>query len=155
MSLNKVLLLGHLGANPELRYSQNQTAICSFTLATNESKPGPDGQYVDHTEWHNIVTFGKTAENCSKFLQKGRQAFVEGKIQTRKYQDKEGKDRYFTEILASNVRFIGGAQKQGQGEQTQYSSRGEMGGADMSSSPTPNLKPIGETVSFNDEDIPF
>ena len=107
MSVNKVILLGNLGKDPELRYSAQQTPVCSFSLATNDRRKDQSGNWVDHTEWHNIVTFGKTAENCSQYLKKGRQAFIEGSIRTRKWQDKEGKDRYTTEIVAYTVQFIG------------------------------------------------
>jgi len=107
MSVNKVILIGNLGKDPELRYSGAQMAIATFSVATNERKKDASGQWVDHTEWHNIVVFGKTAENCANFLKKGRQAYIEGSIRSRKWQDKEGKDRYTTEILANTVQFIG------------------------------------------------
>ena len=91
MGINKVMLLGNLGKDPEVRYTPQQMAICQFSLATGERKKDTNGQWVDHTEWHNIVVFGKTAENCARFLKKGRQAFIEGRIRTRKWQDKEGR----------------------------------------------------------------
>lgn len=101
MSINKIFLLGRLGKDPELKMTQSQTAICNFSLATTERlKEG------EKTEWHNIICFGKTAENCSKYLAKGSQVHIEGKIQTRKWQDKEGRDRYTTEILANSVTFL-------------------------------------------------
>ncbi len=81
-------------------------AMATFSIATNERKKGQDGEWEDHTEWHNIVTFGKTAENCAKFLQKGRQVYIEGRIQTRKY-DKDGVTHYRTEVVANNVSFLG------------------------------------------------
>ena len=115
MSVNKVMLLGNLGKDPELRYSPQQVAVCHFSLATNERRKDQSGNWVDHTEWHNIVTFGKTAENCAQYLKKGRQAFVEGSIRSRKWQDKEGKDRYTTEILAQIVQFVGGSRDAGKG----------------------------------------
>lgn len=77
MGINKVMLLGNLGKDPEVKYTPQQMAICRFSLATGERKKDQSGQWVDHTEWHNVVTFGRTAENCAKFLKKGRQAFVE------------------------------------------------------------------------------
>ena len=111
MGVNRVILLGNLGKDPEMRYTPQQMAICRFSLATGERKKDSSGNWVDHTEWHNIVTFGKNAENCNKYLKKGRQAFVEGKIRTNKWQDKEGKDRYTTEILADTVQFVGGSRQ--------------------------------------------
>lgn len=105
--VNKVILLGRLGSDPEMKHSQSQTAICNFKLATNERKKGADGQWGDHTEWHNVVCFGKTAENVNTYLAKGKQAFIEGKIQTRKYEGKDGNTKYFTEIVANSVQFLG------------------------------------------------
>lgn len=149
MSVNKVLLLGRLGADPELRHTNNQTAVCNLSVATNDRRKGQDGQWTDFTEWHKVATFGKTAENCSNYLKKGRQVFVEGRIQTRKWQDKDGKDRYSTEIIANSVQFIGGKAEGGE-----YSSQSapaqpqvNAGEIDMSS--------VGKAVSFDDDDIPF
>ncbi len=154
MSLNRVFLIGNLGADPELRYSQSQLPICKFSLATNERKQGDDGQWTDHTEWHNIVAFGKTAETLSKFCQKGKQVFIEGRIQTRKYQDQEGKDKYFTEVVASGFRFLGGAR--GEGLEVERTGGGRSAApAKGGAAPQPAGAPIGETISFDDDDIPF
>ena len=156
MSLNRIFLIGNLGADPELRYSQSQLPICKFSLATNERKQDENGEWTDHTEWHNIVAFGKTAETLSKYLQKGRQVFIEGRIQTRKYQDKEGKDKYFTEVVANGFRFIGGSRGEGMEIERTPKSGGE---STPTPAPTPTPKgagvPIGETISFDDDDIPF
>ncbi|MCS6961475.1 MAG: single-stranded DNA-binding protein [Deltaproteobacteria bacterium] len=105
--LNKVFLVGYLGKDPELRVTPSGVQVCQFTLATSEKRRDPTtSQLVDHTEWHNIVVFGKTAESCSRYLKKGSQVFVEGKIQTRKWQDQNGLQRSTTEILATGVRFL-------------------------------------------------
>lgn len=158
MGVNKVILLGNLGKDPELRYTTSQTAVCSFSLATGERRKDASGNWVDHTEWHNIVTFGKTAENCANFLKKGRQAFIEGRLQTRKWQDKEGKDRYTTEIIASTVQFVGNREGRGAGPSLSDSVE------DTSTPPPmPNLKSAdavaasagADEVSFDDDDIPF
>ena len=156
MSLNRVFLMGNLGSDPELRSTPSGTQICTLKLATNERRRDQNGNQVDHTEWHNVVTFGKTAENCSQYLAKGRPVFVEGRIQTRKYQDSDGKDKYWTEIIASNVTFMGG--------RGDSAGRGEMGGVEKvvtpsgggrsASSPAANV-PLGGPVSFDDDDIPF
>ena len=106
--VNKVILIGNLGRDPELRYTQGGTAVANFSLATTE-RIKREGEWTDHTEWHNIVVFGKAAENCSNFLQKGASAFIEGRIQTRKWKDRDGNDRTTTEILANNIQFLGGA----------------------------------------------
>lgn len=112
MSLNKVIILGNLGRDPELKYSAKQTAICNLNIATTEKQKDASGAWIDQTEWHRVVVFGKTAENCSNYLKKGSTALVEGKLKTSKYQDKKsGEDRYSTDIIADNVRFIGKPEK--------------------------------------------
>jgi single-strand DNA-binding protein len=147
MGLNKVMLIGNLGADPEVRYTPNQQAIGNLRVATAERRKGQDGQWTEHTEWHRVVVFGKTAENCAQYLTKGRPVYVEGRLQTRKWQDKEGKDRYSTEIVASTVQFLGG--------------RGESSGKTPADLAPPDELPnfaaeaSGATVSFNDDDIPF
>jgi single-strand DNA-binding protein len=155
MSVNKVLLLGNLGQNPELRYSQTQTAICRFSIATAERQKGADGNWTEKTEWHKIVTFGRVAENCGKYLQKGKQVFVDGRIQTSKWQDQEGKDRYTTEIIANEVQFIGGSKGEGieiERSNSNYSS--DQSNNSESAAPV-NTSALGKPVSFEDDDIPF
>lgn len=106
MSVNKVILVGNLGQDPETRTAKSGSVIANLSVATNERvKSGED--WTDHTEWHRVVVFGKTAENVARFLKKGRQIYVEGKLRTRKWQDKEGQDRYSTEIVADTVHFLG------------------------------------------------
>ena len=105
--VNKCFLIGHLGKDPELRYTQGGTAVANFSLATTESRKDGDS-YTEFTEWHNIVVFSKTAENAAKYLAKGSQCYVEGRIQTRKWQDKSGNDRWSTEIVGFNIQFLGG-----------------------------------------------
>lgn len=164
MGINKVMLLGNLGKDPEMRYTPQQMAVAQFSLATGERKKDQSGQWVDHTEWHNIVVFGKTAENCARFLKKGRQAFIEGRIRTRKWQDKEGKDRYTTEILADNVQFVGGAKGEGSSD-VEYSSESSNPSV-LAGIPTADSLPRAangssgatlrdEPVTFDDDDIPF
>ena len=154
-SVNKVILLGRLGTDPELRYTQNQTPICTLKMATNDRRKGPDGQWTDHTEWHTVVTFGKTAENCSNYLQKGRLAFVEGRLQTRKYQDQDGKDRYWTEIVANTVQFIGGGRDNTEVERSAPASSPDYAPADMPMQSSGMNSSVGAAVSFDDDDIPF
>lgn len=148
--VNKVILLGRLGQDPELRYTQNKTAVCTLNVATSERRKGADGQWSEHTEWHRVVVFGKTAENCGQYLKKGRQVFVDGRIQTRKWQDKDGKDRYSTEVVANSVQFVGGGKADSDIE-VQRSS----GSNDMSGAPDFDTSSIGQPVSFDDDDIPF
>lgn len=109
MSVNKVILLGRLGQEPELKYTPGGAAVCNFSLATTEAWTDKSGQKQEKTEWHRVVVWGKLAELCNQYLSKGRQAFVEGRMQTRSWDDKDGNKRYTTEIMASTVQFIGGA----------------------------------------------
>ncbi|MBD5647957.1 MAG: single-stranded DNA-binding protein [Desulfovibrio sp.] len=120
-SLNLVHLIGHLGRDVELRYSQAGNAVANLSVATDESYTDRDGNKVQRTEWHRVVAYGKTAENCASFLHKGSLVYVEGSLQTRKWTDQNGQDRYTTEIKAQRVQFLdrkgewGGAQNGGQG----------------------------------------
>ena len=100
--VNKAILVGNVGKDPEIRYTQTGTAVANFTLATTEKVKRKD-QWEDHTEWHNIVAWGKTAETCSQYVKKGTQLYLEGRIQTRKWQDKEGNNRYSTEIVVNQM----------------------------------------------------
>lgn len=172
MGVNKVILLGNLGKDPEIRYTSSQTAVCRFSLATSERRKDQSGQWGEHTEWHNVVCFGKTAENCAQYLKKGRQVFIDGKIQTSKWQDKEGKDRYTTEIIANTVQFVGGGRDAGAGA---GSGRGRS--AEVESTVTSDEAAAGQELvaslssadaissaggsgggsaeSFDDDDIPF
>jgi single-strand DNA-binding protein len=112
MSVNKAILLGRLGADPDAKYLPDGKCVCELRLATNESWI-KDGQKQERTEWHRVKLFGKVAEVCAKYMAKGRELYVEGRIQTRKWTDKEGKERYTTEIVADSVQFVGGGGKAG------------------------------------------
>ena len=117
--VNKVILIGNLGADPETRQA-GETLVCMMRLATT-GREKIKGEWVDATEWHHVVCFGRTAENVAKYCKKGKQVYVEGRIKTRKWQDKEGKDRWTTEVIADEVRFLGGAEGGGQRrEQTSH-----------------------------------
>lgn len=106
--VNKVILLGHLGKDPEVRYSPNGTAIANMSLATSEQwKDKNSGEKQERTEWHRLVMFGRTAEIAKEYLKKGAQIYVEGRIQTRKWQDKEGRDQYTTEIVVNEFQMLG------------------------------------------------
>jgi single-strand DNA-binding protein len=151
MSLNKVLLIGNLGADPELRYTQSQNPVCSFNIATNERRKSADGEWVDHTEWHSIVTWGRTAENCSKYIQKGSPVFIEGRLQTRKWQDQEGKDRYKTEIVANNVQFLSTRSENRSIANDIQVEPQEQGDSSQATTQATSSK----EVTFDDDDIPF
>lgn len=154
MGVNRVFLLGNLGADPEMRYTPSQQPVCTLRLATGERRKNAEGQWVDHTEWHSVVTFGKTAENCSQFLAKGRQVFVEGRIQTNKWQDKEGKDRYKTEVIASAVQFVGGRGENAGIEKSYVPAKSKGASAEAPPYETGDI-PIAQPISLDDDDIPF
>jgi len=156
--VNKVILVGHLGADPDMRYTPSGQGVCELRLATSESWNDKNGQRQERTEWHRIVVWGKRAEVCSKYLAKGRQVFVEGRIQTRTYDDKDGNKRYITEIIANDVQFLGGGREGGAG--------GGKGGRD-DGPPPPSDGELGGYGGGNsgggsggggggpDDDIPF
>jgi len=107
VSVNKVILVGRLGRDPEVRYLEGGNAVCNFSVATDESWKDKSGDKQERTEWHRIVVWGKTGENCGKYLAKGRQVYIEGRLQTREWDDKEGNKRQTTEINAQTVQFLG------------------------------------------------
>ena len=109
--VNKVLLIGRLGKDPEVRYTSAGGAVTNFTMATNESWTDKAGQKQEKTEWHRIVVWGKLGELCGQYLSKGRQAYVEGRLQTKEWADKEGNKKYTTEVVAQNVQFLGSNDK--------------------------------------------
>ena len=111
--VNKAILIGNLGRDPELRYTKSGQAVANISLATNERWKDKDGQSQERTEWHRIVTWGKTAELCAQYLAKGRTTYLEGRLQTREYEDKDGIKRYTTEVVAQNVTFLGGGRGEG------------------------------------------
>lgn len=108
MSVNKVFLIGHLGADPELAYTQGGEPVAHFNVATNEVWVDRDGKRQERAEWHRIVVWGKMALSCKEYLCKGRQVFVEGRLRTRQWEDRQGQRRTTTEVIAQNVQFIGG-----------------------------------------------
>ena len=142
-SVNKVIVVGNLGRDPELRYTASGQPVASFTVATNERWNDREGKPQERTEWHRIVVWGKQAENCANYLQKGRSVYVEGRLQTREWEDKEGQKRQTTEIVAQTVQFLGSRDGGGSGP------RGS-GGAGPGREPGPTDAPPAD-----DKDIPF
>ena len=137
-SVNKVIVLGRLGKDPELRYTQGGTAVCSMSVATSEKRKDNQGNTQENTEWHRIVVWSKAAENCSKYLAKGREVYIEGRLQTRSWEDNNGQKRYATEIIANQVQFIGSApqgQQQQQQQRPEFKDNGQF--ANHNSSPPP------------------
>ncbi|APG27750.1 single-stranded DNA-binding protein [Syntrophotalea acetylenivorans] len=149
MSVNKVILVGNLGKDPELRYTASGTAVCNFSIATTESYKDRDGNRQEKTEWHNIVVWRQLAEICGKYLAKGKQIYIEGKLQTRKWEDRDGNPRYTTEIVADQMQMLGRA-----GDDNSAGPRREpRQEPSMNQSPPQNNY---DNVQFNpDDDIPF
>ena len=152
-SVNKVILVGNLGRDAELRYTPGGAPVATLNLATTEVwNDKASGQKQEKTEWHRIVLWGKSAETLSEYLTKGKQIFVEGRLQTRKWQDKDGNDKYTTEIRADRITLLGGGGGGG----------GMGGGARQQQRPTASSggggdhEPMGEPISdLTDDDIPF
>lgn len=117
MSVNKVILVGRLGKDPELRYTPSGTAVVTFTMATDERYKDKEGSQQSKTEWHNVVAWRQLAEICGKFLHKGKQVYIEGKIQTRSYDDRDGNKRYITEIVADQMQMLGSREDSQGGQQ--------------------------------------
>jgi single-strand DNA-binding protein len=150
-SVNKVILIGNLGKDPEVKYTPQGTPVAKITLATNERFKGKDGNWQDRTEWHNVVLWQRLAEIAGEYLKKGGKVYIEGRLQTRSWDDKQtGQKKYATEIVCSDLILLGG--------------RGESGGGGDSSSrsgnnfdqrtPEPEAAPVGSSP-ISDEDIPF
>jgi len=115
MSVNKVILVGNLGKDPEVRFTAGGKAVARFSLATSEVWNDAEGSRQERTEWHNVVVWGKQAETCGQYLAKGRQVYLEGSIRSRQYDDKEGNKKYITEVIAQRVQFLGGGRGAGAG----------------------------------------
>jgi single-strand DNA-binding protein len=133
-SVNKVILVGNLGADAELRYTGGGMAVANFRIATTEVWKDKDGQKQEQTEWHRISLWGKQAEAVSQYLTKGKQVYVEGRIQTRKWQDKEGQDRYTTEIKADKITLLGsggGGGSRSQADRDEHAPQGAPAGPDF------------------------
>lgn len=156
MSVNKVMLLGHLGRDPEVRYTQGGTTVANLRLATNERRPDGQGGWKDETEWHSVVVFGKQADNVKKYLTKGREIFVEGSLRTRQWQDQQGQKRYSTEIVARDIRFVGGRGGAGGAGAAGGGAGGYERHQDDVGAPVPGGDDMADFGGGgNDDDIPF
>ncbi len=139
--INKAILIGNLGQDPELKYMPSGDALCNFTIATTESWKDKDGVQQDRTEWHRVVAFRRLAEICGEYLKKGKQVYIEGKIQTRSWEDKDGNKRYTTEIVADQMKMLG--------------KRDEESGESYSSPSPQNSAAAVPSVTEEDDDLPF
>ena len=143
--VNKVIVVGRLGADPDLKSVGNSQSVCKLSVATSEQWTDKQGQKQERTEWHRIVVWGRQAENCAKHLSKGRQVYVEGRLQSRSWEDQQGQKRYTTEIVANVVQFLGGGASAGTG------ATANQGSADDS-----QFNDFGPEPAFNTADeIPF
>lgn len=156
MSVNKVILVGRLGQNPEVRYTPSGAAVANFSIATNESWTDKSGQKQERTEWHKIVVWGKQAELCGQYLTKGRQAYIEGRLQTRQWQDKDGQTKYTTEVQAQTVQFLGQGTGASAGSAPREVSSADLGAPAMDPSEAGRGgRSAGTEPSFTEDDIPF
>ncbi len=151
MSVNKVILVGRLGKDPETRYMTNGEAVTNVTLATSENWKDKSGEKQEKTEWHNLVFYRRLAEVAGEYLKKGSQIYVEGKLQTRKWQDKEGKDKYTTEIIVNEMQMLGGKSTGGSFEVMDKPAASAPASAPAASRPTP----AKSNFDNFDDDIPF
>ncbi len=171
-SINKVILIGNLGRDPEVRYTPNGNAICNISVATTRNwKDKTSGDKVEETEWHRVVFYDRLAEIAGEYLKKGRPVYVEGRLKTRKWQDKDGKDVYTTEVIADNMQLLGGREGMGGGDAGGDSAYDQGGGggrgesraapaarsAPPASRPAPTKPAPKSSTGFDDmdDDIPF
>jgi single-strand DNA-binding protein len=136
-SVNKVILLGNLGADPEIRYTPSGTAVANFRLATHEQWTNKNGEKEERTEWHRIVAWARLGEICGEYLHKGSQIYIEGRLQTRPWEDRDGNKRYTTEIVALAMQMLGGPRKGGEADAVE------------------ERYPSEEPITIPDDDIPF
>ncbi len=137
--VNKAIIIGRLGKDPEIRYTNSGAPVANFTVATSESWTGKDGKKDERTEWHKVVAWGKLGELCGEYLNKGRRVYVEGRIQTRSYDGKDGNKKYITEIVAQTVQFLDSPQQ----KKSDFTQDSGMSSTNAESAPPP------------DDDIPF
>jgi len=135
--VNKVILLGRLGRDPEVRYTPSGTAVANFSIATSEQWNNKDGEKQERTEWHKIVAWKRLGEICGEYLHKGSQVYIEGRIQTKSWEDRDGNKRYTTEVIAQNMQMLGSADKGGRAQTTD------------------ERFPVEEPVTVPEDDIPF
>lgn len=159
-SVNKVILIGNLGEEPDLRYTDRGNAVCNISLATNKEYEDRDGNEVQDTEWHDVVAWGRLGEVCNEYLQQGSQVYFEGELQTRQWEDRDGNERYSTEVKALEMNFLDAPGETSGGQMDQR--RGQSGPSDQrrSGGGSPNNSGGGNQPADNqnfepDDDLPF
>lgn len=148
-SVNKTILIGNLGRDPEVRYTPSGTAVCNITIATTRNWKSKDGEKQEETEWHRVVFYDKLAEIAGEYLKKGRPVYIEGRLKTRKWQDKDGKDQYTTEVIAEQMQMLGGRED---GERQERAAPAQRPAARQ-----PAQRQAAPATGFDDmdDDIPF
>lgn len=166
-AINKVILIGNLGRDPEVRYTTNGGAVCNVSVATTRTwKNKESGEKMEETEWHRVVFFDRLAEIAGEYLKKGRSVYIEGRLKTRKWQDKEGKDQYTTEVMATDMQMLGSREGMGGGgsagddEGGGYAERGAGARGGSAARPAPASRPAPKAAPATgfdnmDDDIPF
>jgi single-strand DNA-binding protein len=156
-SVNKVILIGNLGKDPETRYLPSGDAVTNISVATTDSWKDKSGEKQEHTEWHRVAFFGKTAEIAGEYLKKGSPVYIEGRIRTRKWQDKEGNDKYSTEIVADRMQLLGGRAGGGESMMREPSAASAGGGGGGGGGGGAKAAPARKGGAFDemDDDIPF
>jgi len=144
-SLNKAMIIGRLGQDPEVRYTQSNTAVATLNIATNERFKDRNGEFQERTEWHRVVAWGRTAEICQEYLKKGSQVYIEGPIQTREWEDKDGQKRYTTEIKALTLTMLDSRGGNGDGGMNQSSGKKQQS----------NTVELDDSFDEMDDDLPF
>jgi len=142
MSFNKIILVGNLGRDPELRYTAQGTPVCSFSMATNERRKDRNGEMQDHTTWFRITLWNRLAETASQYLQKGKQVYIEGRLRVEEYIDRDGKPRHSLEVFATDMQFIG-------------SRGGDDTPQERAASASASAAPADSQADLSDDDIPF
>lgn len=155
MAVNKVILIGNLGKDPELKQTQNGTAVATFSIATSETYKDKTGNKQEKTEWHNIVVWQRLAEICNQYLHKGKQVYIEGRLQTRKWQDRDGNDRYSTEIVANQMQMLGRAGDDNNGYQGGAQPQPQPQQQQQQQQPQQVQQQRQEPVFNSDDEIPF
>ena len=141
MSFNKIIIVGNLGRDPELRYTAQGTPVCSFSVATNERRKDRNGEMQDHTTWFRVTLWNRLAETASQYLQKGKQVYIEGRLRVDEYIDRDGKPRHSLEVFATDMQFIG--------------SRGDDAPYERAASASASASPADSQSDLSDDDIPF
>ena len=141
MSFNKIIIVGNLGRDPELRYTAQGTPVCSFSVATNERRKDRNGEMQDHTTWFRVTLWNRLAETASQYLQKGKQVYIEGRLRVDEYIDRDGKPRHSLEVFATDMQFIG--------------SRGDDAPYERAASASASASPAESQSDLSDDDIPF